>query len=59
MDEKCYKHPDQAAIKWREALILGEPDRVPLCNKCVLESRKLPIILYPMNERRMYDTNRI
>jgi len=54
MEEKCYKHPDRNAVSWREAFIFGEPDRVPLCNECILEDIKYSTI-YPLNERRMHD----
>lgn len=54
MEEKCYKHPDRIAAAWRETFIFGEPDRVPLCNECILKDRKYSAV-YPLNERRMHE----
>jgi len=52
--ENCHKHPDRVACCWREALVLGESDRVPLCLECAQYYRSLGIIhIYPLNERIM------
>ena len=54
MEEKCYKHPDKVATAWREAVVFGEPDRVSLCDECILRDSKISTI-YPSNKRRRYD----
>jgi hypothetical protein len=52
MAEKCHFHPDRDAIRWRETMIIGEPERVPLCPECCDESRLMGFSVYPLDERR-------
>ena len=35
--EKCYFHPAVCAVKWREAFVVGEPERVTLCHQCIVD----------------------
>jgi hypothetical protein len=51
--EPCFFHPNKQAVKWREAMVLGEPARVPLCNGCIHDIREAElqdhITTYPLD----------
>lgn len=57
--EKCYFHPERDAMRWRKTMIIGEPERVPLCYECCVESGLMGFSIYPLDERHKQLLNEV
>ena len=53
MEEKCYYHPTQPAVKWRKRIFNdNKPEQIFLCNECVMNIQEFRLFpTYEMNER--------
>jgi hypothetical protein len=49
-EERCYHHKNIPALMWRKGLVLGDPERVPLCGECIKSEQGFDLIYYPLDE---------